>query len=423
MLIVIDILTYSTIMLIIIDIITEAGMLKIFADKRESGTLEYLKDEHEFVFNYSSDNPVSLRMPYSIKSYISRFHIHPVFDMNMPEGYLFSLFKNLLTKQYGEINDFILFKHLSKSVEGYLTYENHNPPIENNSLNLDVILHSNDEDLFTKLVEQFLNRSAVSGVQPKVLASFYDKVALSCKEYIVKTFSDEYPHLAENEYFCMSALKYAGIPTPAFWISENKKFFVTEKFTYHTLNNSFYGFEEFCVLFDLNKEQKYNGSYEQIAKAIYKISTAIDTDLKNFYKMTVMNYLVKNGDAHLKNFGMLYTGDKKVRFLAPAYDVVCTAVYLPHDKPALTLGGKKVWVNKKTLIRFGVEYCMLDNATAVLLFDECIYAVSRIKNEIATYIIENPAFKTTGDKMIRLIDFSLNENLETTYKELPDGVL
>ena len=59
-----------------------------------------------------------------------------------------------------------------------------------------------------------------------------------------------------------------------------------------------------CVLFGFNKEKKYSGSYEHIAKAIAKISTQKEQDLRSFFKMTVLNYLLKNGDAHLKNFGV-----------------------------------------------------------------------------------------------------------------------
>ena len=72
--------------------------MKVFANKKYSGDLSYLKDKREFIFNYEEDHPISLTMPYSPKSYVSKYNIHPIFDMNMPEGYLFSLFKNLLIK-------------------------------------------------------------------------------------------------------------------------------------------------------------------------------------------------------------------------------------------------------------------------------------------------------------------------------------
>ena len=398
-------------------------MLKVLANKRLSGTLNYNAKEKEFIFNYGQNNPISLTMPYSTKSYTSHYHLHPIFDMSMPEGYLFSLLKNLLIKEYGEINDFILFEHLALGIESYLTYEKEYPTQKRTTFDLESILKDKDENLFSKLVENFLNQSAIAGVQPKVLAQLKDKATLSTKEYIVKSFSDEYPHLAENEYFCMRALNHAGIVTPKFWLSASKKLFVMEKFTYIKNSNTFYGFEEFCVLFEFNKEKKYSGSYEKIAKAIYQISTNRQEDLTQFFKMIVMSYLLKNGDAHLKNFGMLYTADKKERFLAPAYDVVNTVVYLPKDKPALTLFGKKIWFAKEELLAFGTKYCMLNEKEALEHFDICIQAVMSIKKELKVYMKSNKEFKTFGEKFLKTIEFSLNENLTKSYKDISNGIL
>jgi len=399
-------------------------MLKVFANKQLSGKLDYNSKDREFIFNYSADNPISLTMPFRTKSYTSYYHLHPIFDMNMPEGYLFSLFKNLLIKEYGEIDDFILFEHLSLAIDGYLTYQKESNNKKNQiSFDLESILNDNDENLFSKLVQKFLNQSAIAGVQPKVLASLYDKATLSTKEYIVKSFSDEYPHLAENEYFCMRAVAYAGIKTPKFWLSKNKKLFVMEKFTYQKESDTFYGFEEFCVLFGFNKEKKYSGSYEQIAKAINKISTNKEEDLTSFFKMTVMNYLLKNGDAHLKNFGVLYEADMKSRFLAPAYDVVNTAIYLPRDKPALTLFGKKVWFDRDSLIEFGTQYCLLSDKSARENFQKCIDAVKIIEKEIDSYMKNNSSFQNFGEKFIKILQFSLEKNLEKSYKDISNGVL
>jgi len=398
-------------------------MLNVLANKQLSGTLDYSAKDREFIFNYSQDNPISLTMPYSTKSYTSHYHLHPIFDMSMPEGYLFSLLKNLIIKEHGEINDFILFEHLSLGIESYLTYEKGEASKSRVTFDLENILKDKDENLFAKLVESFLNQSAIAGVQPKVLAQLKDKATLSTKEYIVKSFSQEYPHLAENEYFCMRALNHAGIITPKFWLSASKKLFVMEKFTYIKNSNAFYGFEEFCVLFEFNKEKKYKGSYEKIAKAIYQISTQKKEDLTQFFKMMVMSYLLKNGDAHLKNFGILYTADKQKRFLAPAYDVVNTIIYLPKDKPALTLFGKKIWFSKDELLKFGTQYCMLNQKEAVEHFEVCIKAIRAIEEELKAYIKINSEFKSFGEKFLKTITFSLQKNLNNSYKEIPHGVL
>ena len=398
-------------------------MLSVMADDKEAGSLDYNAQKREFIFNYTHDNPISLTMPYRSKSYLSTYHIHPIFDMNMPEGYLFSLFKNLLIKEYGEINDYILFRHLSRTIEGYLTYKDNKEKKSAVKLDLQEVLHDKDTNLFTKLVQLFLEQSAISGVQPKVLAQLTDKATLSQREYIIKTFSDEYPHLAENEYFSMTALKYAELKVPKFWLSDNKKLFIIEKFTYKKTDNNFYGFEEFCVLFGLNKEKKYSGSYEQIAKSIAKISTQKGQDLNDFFKMIVMSYLLKNGDAHLKNFGICYEADFSKRFLAPAYDVVNTCVYLSRDKPALTMFGKKVWVSKETLLKFGTTYCLLSEKEALKEFAVCVEAVLTIREEIENYMEHNEAFYDVGRKFISIIDFSLKENIHKEYKDISDGIL
>jgi serine/threonine-protein kinase HipA len=362
-------------------------------------------------------------MPYTTKSYLSSYHLHPIFDMNMPEGYLFELFKNLLTKKYGDMDDFILFTHLSKTIEGYLTYQVQSNQEEEIVLDLEMVLHSGNEDLFSRLLKLFLDRSAIAGVQPKVLAHLQDKATLSTREYIVKSFGDEFPHLAENEYFCIKAVSYAGIPVPKFWLSDNKKLFLMEKFTYLKESGGFYGFEEFCVLFGLNKEKKYSGSYEKIARSIAKISTQKQEDLRIFYKMIVMSFLLKNGDAHLKNFGILYEAGFKRRFLAPAYDVVTTCIYLPRDKPALTLAGKKLWFGREEIENFGVNSCMLSPKESKALFEVCIAAVEKMKGELVEYIDQTPEFQTFGKRCLQIIDFSLSANLERSYKDISNGIL
>ena len=395
-------------------------MIKVFANKNPAGNLVYNSKDKEFIFNYTHNNPISLTMPYSLKSYVSNYHLHPIFDMNMPEGYLFELLKNLLIKEYGKIDDYILFSHLSKNIEGFLTYQENLSKSSN--YNLDDLINNTQDDIFSNLVKQFLQNSAISGVQPKVLVPIFDKATLNTKEYIVKSFSSEFPHLAENEYFCMSALKKAGIKTPKFWLSKNKKLFIMEKFTYQKESNSFYGFEEFCVLFGFNKEKKYNGSYEQIAKAIAKISTQKAKDLKEFYKMIVMNFLLKNGDAHLKNFGILYSADKSKRFLAPAYDVINTIIYMPKDKPALNLNGKKLWFGKKELIEFGIKYALLSQNEANTILEHSKEAILETIKDIKEYINQNQEFKKFGEKFIKILDFSIS-NISSSYKDLSNAIL
>ncbi|MBW2067695.1 MAG: type II toxin-antitoxin system HipA family toxin [Deltaproteobacteria bacterium] len=402
-------------------------MIRVYANKQLSGELHYVEEQYKFVFNYLSNNPISITMPFSHESYVSRIHLHPVFDMNIPEGYLFEVLVNLLRKRLSRVDDFTIFSSLAPNISGWLTYETSESSLPKETLHtftLEDVIENEDPDLFSRLVKAFLHRSAVSGMQPKVLAELTDKARIASCDYIVKAFGPEFPCLAENEYFCMKALQYAGIPTPRFWISRDKRLFVTERFDY--AGDTFKAFEEFCVLFGKNRNTKYHGSYEQIAKAVHKISSRPEIDLETYFRLVVMNYLLKNGDAHLKNFGITHENFTNFR-LAPAYDVVCTAVYLRSDIPALTMYGKKVWVSKKKLVRFGVKYCLINEHRAYELFEECETAVLKTINEITDYVKDNPGFSSVGRTMLNIFHFSLCRNLKEDFKVLPreafDGLL
>ena len=101
--------------------------------------------------------------------------------------------------------------------------------------------------------------------------------------------------------------------------------------------------------------------------------------------MMVINTLLQNGDAHLKNFGVLYENIDNI-WLAPAYDVVCTTLYIQKDIPALHLLGSKKWWGKAFLIRFGKESCELSGSETLTLYAECIEAVRIIAMEIKEHI-------------------------------------
>jgi len=66
-------------------------------------------------------------------------------------------------------------------------------------------------------------------------------------------------------------------------------------------------------------------------------------DVQQFVKQLLVNILLANGDAHLKNWNLLYP-DKIAPRLSPAYDIVTTNVYITNEtKYALNLGKTKQW--------------------------------------------------------------------------------
>lgn len=394
--------------------------IEIVIKQQKCGELFFEKDTNEYGFNYTDDKyPISLIMPYKNSTYIWKNKLHPLFDMYMPEGYLFELFKNYLSKEYGYIDDYLIFSHLCSNIQSRVEFKSDIKSSSFESIDINHIINNDTKDTFTNLVKTFMNKNAISGVQPKTVAIVEDKEAIGCKEYIIKTWGDEYPELALNEYFCLKAVKKAGVQIPKIILSKNNKFLLVQRFNYDKATNKFLGFEEVLGLFGKNKDEKYSGSYEQMAKLIYSVVTNKKRDMTLFFKTIVMNYLLKNGDAHLKNFGILYDNDFKNIWLSPAYDIVNTVVYFHKDRPALTMYGKKVWFGKKELVKFGVEYCYLSKQESTLCYEECIKALRQSILELQEYINSNQKFENIGNKILDSWKESLNE--ETT-KELSSEI-
>jgi serine/threonine-protein kinase HipA len=395
-------------------------MIEIFHNK--TNIASFLKDNRNFIIDYKDfeiKNSLSISLPNTQKIYLYDYRFPPFLEGFLPEGYLYEIFKNILSKENGKVDDYLIFSLLSANIKSRLEFKS---DLQNSvafpSLDIDDILTNDSKDTFNNLLQTFLNKNAISGVQPKTVALLNEKGKLDTKEYIIKTWEDEYQDLALNEYFCLKAVQKAGVKTASIKLSKNNKFLIVEKFTLKS-DGSFYGFEEILSLMDKNKESKYDGSYEQIAKIIYSFSTNKKESMVAFYKTVVMNYLLKNGDAHLKNFGLLFDDNFKNIFYSPVYDVVNTVVYIYKDKPALMLDGKKIWWAKDTLVKFGQKNCLLSLNEANKYYQECFGALIWVIGEVEEYILKNPNF-IIGKQMLDSWKLSTKE---ITTKELDDDTI
>ena len=394
----------------------------IYINYHEKNIASFIRDNRRFIIDYSDfdiKNSISLSLPNTQKIYLYDYKFPPFIESFLPEGYLYEIFKNILSKEYGRVDDYLIFSLLCTNIQSRIQFESElKSTVEFPIFSIEEIINNDSNDTFNNLLQQFLTKNAIGGVQPKTIAVLRDKEKLDTKEYIVKTWGQEYQDLALNEYFCLSVAKKARIKTANVTLSKNNKFLVVEKFTFKD-DGSALGFEEILSLMNKNKDSKYDGSYEQVAKIIYSYSTNKKESMIAFYKTVVVNYLVKNGDAHLKNFGLLFDDDFKNIYYSPAYDIVNTVVYIHKDKPALMLNGKKIWWNKDILIKFGQKNCLLSKRESTKYYDECIEALKWGIDKLQHYLIENRNF-TTGKKMLDSWNLSLQEK---TIKEVDDDTI
>ena len=355
--------------------------LDLHTTQGESGAL---LRESQFVVRYPEqalnrpELAISLTMPPRPEGWRSN-ELPPVLAMNLPEGFLLNRVIDRYRKVM-DIEDMNLLAVTSTPVAGRVWTSapgrNERGSAEPMALR-DILAHRGTEELFDELLDRYATAS-ISGVQPKVVVpersmardeGILDRSSIKPPDLIVKAAGVEYAGLAENEYICMSLARHVGLETPAFWLSEDRKLFVVRRFDVGA--EGFLGFEDLAALTGRHPNKKYEGSYGDVAKAIGDFTAPANRNasLEAFFRLMVLNCVIRNGDAHLKNFGILYgnpsTAARDAR-LSPVYDVVCTTVYIPNDVLALSLGGSRTWPDGRTLQRFGKETCEVKNPAGVI---------------------------------------------------------
>ncbi|WP_458232313.1 type II toxin-antitoxin system HipA family toxin [Roseateles sp. P5_E8] len=328
-----------------------------------------LQREGDYVFAFDPQAgdlaAPALGMPRRVKPYLHS-SLHPVFQMNLPEGYVLEQLRQRLAKTTGMDPLLLLTVIGSQAPIGRLRFsaEGAAPVPEAPGENLaDLLASKGSKDLFARLVDTYVMRSGLSGVQPKVLVpearaglppAEY-KASLATAELIVKSGLGEFPGMAVNEFFCMSVAKRAGLPVPEFYLSEDGELFVMRRFD-RPADGRILGFEDMLVLAGRDADQKYVGSYSQALKllSLYCSPEHWAAARAQLFDMVALSCILGNGDAHMKNFGVLYeqvTGEVR---MAPAYDIVCTRLYIPEDTLALELvGNKSFFAARQGLLDFG----------------------------------------------------------------------
>jgi serine/threonine-protein kinase HipA len=175
-------------------------------------------------------------------------------------------------------------------------------------------------------------------------------------DWIIKTPSTTHKYVPLNEYTTMSLAATIGVNTPEIDLVKVDRL---DNLPSINLPDEQYAFaikrfdrddgervhmEDFAQIFVKYPHEKYRSvNYEQVGKVVYEYSSDGLADIQQFARRLLANILLANGDAHLKNWSLLYP-NKVAPVLSPAYDIVTTSVYIEgEEKFALNLGRSKNW--------------------------------------------------------------------------------
>jgi serine/threonine-protein kinase HipA len=395
-------------------------MIKIWTDGAEAGLLDR-RDARGSTFLYFPGKPperaVSVTMPLRLPSWDTAFGLPPIFEMNLPEGILRERLRLAFAKATGTFDEFDLLSIVGRSQVGRIRYtgdqEQLTEDVPFQSVD-EILARRRDDDLFRYLLDKFASFSGISGVQPKILVRDENaSIALRNAKprlsqsyrgatHIVKLWDpNEFPQLAANEHFCLMAAGRCGLEIPSYRLAEDGMALVIDRFDLRS-NGTYRGFEDFCVLNARRTDEKYRGSYEtSIMKRFQQFSNSpyINEDMERLFTLIALNSAIRNGDAHLKNFGIVYDEVLGESRLAPVYDLVTTTVYMPKDSMALTLNGSTRWASKKELQRLGETRMGGSPGQVKQILARIDQAIAETTEDIRSYIQNNPTFAETGSLM------------------------
>lgn len=285
--------------------------------------------------------------------YTNNQMLHPVLSNLLPEGSWREILAQTL--KVHRDNEFPLFSWLGQDLPGALIAN----PIDATEIPGFAQQHGKIEPVVTDPPGYSIHFS-LAGVQMKysmrVVNGRYVQ-GNGAGDWIIKPSSAVHPFVPLNEYTAMTLAALVGVDIPEIRLIDiadidtpPQSHKANEQFAYgirrydRLPGNQRVHSEDFAQIFFAHAHEKYRvASYDQIAKLIYQNSMHGQRDAVQMAVRLLVNVLVGNGDAHLKNWSMIYRDGRHAE-LSPAYDIVTTKVYIAGEAHyALNMAKTKAW--------------------------------------------------------------------------------
>jgi len=332
----------------------EVGVLEVRLGDAHVGTLTLLADEvSEFVISeeYRQRYPRPVLGQFFeddlTRRHTSRMRLPPFFANLLPEGPL----RELIAEREGihKQREFFLIARLGEDLPGAVVVK------PATVLSWDVAEPLEATGAPTEPVEPL--RFSLAGVQLKFSMLRKDRgmtLPMGGKggDWIVKLPDNRYDRVPENEFSMMSWARAAGLQVPESLLVRvadleglpegislrEEVAYAVRRFDRPEPGHRIH-MEDMAQVLGLYSDEKYKKyNYETVAKIILSVS-GVDA-LREFLRRLVFIIAIGNGDAHHKNWSLLYPDGVRAE-LSPAYDFVSTIQYIPNDTIALNLARSK----------------------------------------------------------------------------------
>lgn len=300
------------------------------------------------------------------QDWVRHQRLHPLLSNLLPEGALRELLAASL-KIHSE-HEFEMLAWLGKDLPGALIARPIQPDAVPSSL-WSKLTPSGPKELQPPRTLDTSSKFSLAGVQMKFsMSEKGGRYTLTTElannqlgDWIIKTPSTHHRQVPANEYTCMTLARLAGIDLPDFRLiklnqldnlppinlPQEEYAFAIRRFDRYQQADGVTDrihMEDFAQVLSKYPHQKYTGgNHEHLGRILYQFSGDGITDAQEFARRILVNLLLANGDAHLKNWSLIYK-DQFTPRLSPAYDILCTQAFMENEQTlALNLARNKHW--------------------------------------------------------------------------------
>lgn len=389
-------------------------MLDIYVgDKRVAKLENPVGDKHALTYlqTANANDFVSLLMPVQTPSWIWEKGLHPFFQMNLPEGFLLSILRDMIGSAL-DGRDITLLGVVGRNAIGRVRAVPEGEALEEPTDPFDIneiLKEKNSEEKFISLIRRFA-RSGISGVVPKFLdpvkadrdANFL-KATVQTNRHIVKGFAAHLPGVAINEWISLRAAQRAGLNAANATLSEDGQALVVDRFDIDSRTNHRFGMEDACSLLGLRPQNKYDSTWERVANRMSEVIPAADRrlELEKLGRLIVFCLMTRNADCHTKNVAVMYDNANDVR-LTPAFDLFTTSVYdvARYNNFSMSIGGTKSWTPGKKLQSFAATSLQLEPRQLQSILEQTAQALLDTAPGVIELCRKYTHFEQVGKRML-----------------------
>lgn len=178
---------------------------------------------------------------------------------------------------------------------------------------------------------------------------------------------------------------------------------VVERFDIDAATGRRKGFEDFCSLLGLAPDDKYESTWERVARLArdYVPAAGILRANEQLAMTLLLTWALGNADCHTKNLAFIYDSFDDV-VVAPIYDMLTILAYDRYaDKPpGMYVDGRKSWDAHKALWRYLQQHLGIEPARQRELVDRVCGSVAQTVPELMQHIRHTNGFASTGSRML-----------------------